>query len=90
MRAVIGTVLLLAGAGVILYGLGNALLALASLYQGAVNDPLNQPANAEAGASARMTHFALVGAVGIIPMVVGSVLLKLSFFQRLSRRAGRR
>ncbi len=86
MRTVLGTLLLLIGAAVMLYGLGTALLELMGLYQGALSDPLGQPEGAETDISRRMIRAAITGALGIPPFLVGAVLLKITLIQRLRRR----
>ncbi len=86
MRTTLGILLVLLGVGVMLYGLGGALLELLSLYQGAMSDPLAEPAVGEKERAQAMMRSAIIGAVGIPFFVAGSVLLKVSLIQRLRRR----
>lgn len=86
-KAAIGMVLSLGGGGVLVYGAGMALVPLVGMYQGAVDHPLDQPEGAEEGVSREMLHGVKIGAIGVVPLLAGSVLLKVAMFQRL--RAGR-
>ena len=88
MRTALGLILVLIGAGVMLYGLGTALSELFGLYQGALSDPLAEPKVGEKETSKAMIRAAIIGASGIPFFIVGSVLLKITLFQRLAR--GRR
>jgi hypothetical protein len=86
----IGLVLSLAGAAVVIVGIGMAVHELIGLYQGAINDPMHEPQGGEKAVSARMIHGVLIGAAGVPFLIIGSVLLKVTLFQRLfGRRAGR-
>ena len=86
-KAAIGLVLSLLGGGVILYGAGLAVVPLVGMYQGAVDHPLDQPEGAEQNVSREMLHGVKIGAIGVVPMLAGSVLMKAAMFQRL--RAGK-
>jgi hypothetical protein len=74
MRTLIGIILTLAGAAIILYGLGSALIAFAGLYQGALDDAMNQPEGTEKAVSDAMWRNAIIGAAGIPFFLVGSFL----------------
>lgn len=82
MRTILGVILSLIGAGFILYGLGNALMELSSLYQGALNDPMNQAEGAEKAISNNMIRHLTTGAIGAPFLIVGSVLLRSSAMRR--------
>ncbi len=86
MRTLLGLILVLLGGAVALIGIGMALLAFASLYQGALADPLNQPDGAEKAVGDAMWRWAMIGVGGLAPFLLGSVLLKMSLFHRLSKR----
>lgn len=86
MKTAAGLLLLLAGAGVMLYGLGTALIELVGLYQGAVGDPLGQQAGVEKEVSDKMIRAVIIGAIGIPPFLIGSVLLKVTLLQKLMGR----
>jgi ascorbate-specific PTS system EIIC-type component UlaA len=86
VRTALGLILVLLGAAVMLYGLGTALAELIGLYQGALTDPLAEPAVSENDTSQAMIRAAIIGAAGIPVFVVGSVLLKITLVQRLRRK----
>ena len=88
MRTAIGLILTVVGAGVIVWGLWMGLQELRGLYEGATNDALGMGATAEQDASKRMIRWAIVGACGVPLFVVGSVMLKITFVQRLMRGRG--
>ncbi len=76
MRTGLGCVLAGVGMLVVLTGIGGALWALVGLYAGAINDPLGQPEGTEAHVEHAMLIWVGVGAVGIVPLAIGSALLK--------------
>ena len=76
MRILIAFLLWAVGVGIVLYGLGNALLELGSLYQGAITDPLNQPEGAEKVVSAHMVRMLIIGAAGLPFLIVGTVMIR--------------
>jgi hypothetical protein len=78
MKKVIGLVLILVGAGVIAFGGYRALTALGGLYQGSLNDPMNQPEGSEKAASDAMLRGAMIGAVGVPFFLTGYVMWKFS------------
>lgn len=96
MRTVIAFILFLVGMGVVLYGLGSALLELIGLYQGALSDPLgaHDPSATQAVEPAkavgdRMWHFAMIGMAGVPLLLVGSVMLSMGFWRRVRRMMNR-
>lgn len=86
MKAALGLILILAGGVTIVYGIGLALYALMGLYHGAVENPMGQSATAEKDTSEAMIRAAIIGACGVPFFIAGSVLLKVSFFQRALRK----
>lgn len=90
MRIAIGFLLMLIGGGVMLVGIVMALLELASLYQGALDDPLGQPTGTEDTVRLGMLHWAGIGAIGIPPFLVGVVMFKGGIVRRLRRMAARK
>lgn len=86
MRAMLGMLLVLAGGAVMLYGIGSALLELVGLYQGAMTDPLGDSREGKA-VSAEMIRHVLTGAIGVLPFIIGTVLLKVSVFHWIRRNA---
>lgn len=89
MRLTLGILLTLVGGAVVLVGLFGALSELIGLYASAMNDPLAADAPEGKAVGAAMFRWAIVGAVGVPFLLVGSVLLKLSLFQRLRGRRNR-
>lgn len=85
MRAIAGGLLLAAGMLVALVGLGGALWTLASLYSSAIHDPLAGGDEQAQSVQRGMLLWAGVGAAGIVPMAIGSALLKWSLAARLGR-----
>lgn len=90
MRTLIALILLLVGLGIVLYGLGSALMQLVGLYQGALNDALAEPKVSEQAASAQMLRSALIGAIGIPPLMAGSAMLSIGMWKRVLRRFAER
>ena len=82
VRTLPAYILLLVGLLIVLSGIGWALFQLMGIYGAVLNDPLAQPAGAEADVSRRMLIGVAVGASGIIPFLVGMQLLR-----RAHRRA---
>lgn len=82
---VIGLLLTLTGAAIILYNGAIAFSHLASLYQGALTHPLDQPVGGEEKASKSMTHAAANGAIGIPFVIVGAIMTRVA--RRRRRRA---
>lgn len=89
LRLTLGIILTLVGGVVAIIGLLGALNELVSLYSSAMNDPLAADAPEGKAVGAAMFRWAIIGAVGVPFLLVGSVLLKLSLFQRLRGRRGR-
>lgn len=91
MRIFIGIVIALLGAGVMLYGIGNALSELAGLYQGVIDNPLGQTDNVEKTVSKDMIRMAFIGACGIPVFLLGMLIyLPARAKNRRARRAARR
>ncbi|HMN39381.1 MAG TPA: hypothetical protein PKE29_00950 [Phycisphaerales bacterium] len=87
LRTLIGLVLLLAGTAVVLYGLGAAIMELVHLYGSALSDPMADTpgVGAERGVSDRMIRDVIIGAIGVPPMVIGSVMLGMGLFGLMRR-----
>jgi hypothetical protein len=84
----IGLLLILIGAPIMIYNGALALRPLASLYEGAMSHPLDQPVDAEAKASAAMKASAARAAIGVPFVVVGSIMTR--FARRRQRQSARR
>lgn len=89
MRLTLGILFSLIGAAVAIVGLFGALSELIGLYSSALADPLAADAPEGKAVGAAMFRWAIIGAFGVPFLLVGSVLLKLSLFQRLRGRRGR-
>ncbi|MBS0197147.1 MAG: hypothetical protein JSR77_10345 [Planctomycetes bacterium] len=89
MRGFLGLVLTLLGAAVMLYGASIALKELGGLYQGALDNPLGQPADNEKHTSDTMVRGVLVGAAGVPLFLVGTVLIKVAMFRKRGNLAAR-
>jgi hypothetical protein len=81
--------ILLGGIALIGYGLFGAISALAGLYEGAVQAPLDQPEGAEAGAADVMLRSAMLGAAGIPALVIGGYLWRIDRIRGRRRREAR-
>ncbi len=82
-RTIIALVLFLGGLSVVLYGVGFALKELLGLYTSAVERPLENPVGGEKGVSDRMMRFVIIGAIGVVPMMVGSAMLGMGVVARI-------
>jgi hypothetical protein len=90
VKTAIALILFLGGMAVVLYGLGSALVELIGLYSSALSAPLDGPAGGEQAVSQRMFRFAIIGACGVPPMLVGSVMLSIGFWGRIVRKISKR
>ncbi|MFO0831643.1 MAG: hypothetical protein U0637_07345 [Phycisphaerales bacterium] len=95
MKRVLGWVLLLAGICVVCAGLYLALSPLIHTYQSALDDPLKDapisganPTGEEDGKALARQMFkgVAVGALGLPLTIAGTVLLGVSFIQRMRKR----
>ncbi len=87
MKGFIGLVLVLAGAAIMLAGMWFALREVIALYQTTIADPMGGGASRETDTSSAMLRYVLLGGIGVAPFVVGMVLLKVAFIQRIRRAA---
>jgi hypothetical protein len=88
MKATVGLILVLVGGGVIVFGIGTAMMALFGLYGNAIDNAMGMGATAEQDASRAMIRGVIVGACGVPFLIAGSVLLKVTMFQRMARGRG--
>lgn len=86
MKTLIGLFLAIVGAAIIIVGAGMALRELVGLYGGVMNDPLGQPDGEEKRVSDAMIHGVLIGGIGILPFLIGTVMLKTALFRRARSR----
>jgi len=88
----LGLFLLLVGMAFLVTGIVGAALELGHTYQQALDHPMEDP---PAGAGTddlpmRMLVHVGIGAIGVVPMIVGSIMLKIGIIQRLLRGSSRR
>ena len=76
MKGMMGLIFVLIGAGIMVYGASIALREVSGLYQGALDNPLGQPADRERDTAAAMVRGVFVGAQGILACLVGGGLIK--------------
>ncbi len=95
MKLIIGLACVLCGGAAMLYGIGTGVWPIIALYRDTLADPMNQT-GAQAddqtqAITANMWRAVTVGFLGAIPFLIGTVLLKMSLFQKVRRtmRGGR-
>ena len=76
MRRPIGWMLLLVGALLVSVGIGRAVTEFGEIYGGASADPMATPEVDEQARAQRMFRAAVFGAAGVVPLVIGTVLVK--------------
>jgi hypothetical protein len=76
MKLTLGLVLVILGAVLMLGGATLGLAPLVAVYQHAMNDPMGEPAAPEEQTGARMARGLTLGAIGILPFIAGTVILK--------------
>jgi len=88
VKFAIGLILTLAGGALVLYAIYSALAPLMGMYQGVLADPMAD-AN-ETQVSRDMLVAVGVGAVGIVPFIAGTLMLKSVMIRRAIRKFGGR
>lgn len=83
MRGMIGAILMLVGGAVVLLGIGLAVKPVIDLYRANLDDPMGQPEGAERRVPLDMRKGLIVGAAGVVPFMIGSVLVKMEVRRRL-------
>jgi hypothetical protein len=78
-------VLMLAGAGLMIAGMGLALSDLAGVYAGLLSDPLGQPEGAEKAAARGMLRDAALGAAGAPVFLAGLSWMRRNAARRRAR-----
>lgn len=94
MKRALGWLLLLLGTGVVCVGIYLALSPVIATYQTAMDDPLKdspvatQSGNEEEGKvlARKMLTGVAIGALGLPMTIAGTVLLGISFVQRMRKR----
>lgn len=85
MRSSLGVILVVVGLIGMAVGGGMAVKELVGLYQSTVDRPMEDVAGGTQGVSDRMIHGAIIGGIGAVPFVIGSVILKVQVARRLAR-----
>ncbi len=95
MKRILGWIFLLVGIGVVCLGVYLALSPVIETYAAALDDPMKDtPVTAQGGAnqeegtvlSHKMIKGVLIGALGLPLTITGSVLLGVSFVQRMRKK----
>jgi hypothetical protein len=81
--------MLLAGVAAIGYGIYGGLSALGSLYQGAMDAPLDQPEGTEKAVADVMLRSALIGVAGFVPLLLGAYFWRMDRVRARRRASGR-
>lgn len=84
MRLFIGIMFAVVGGVVAVVGLLGALNELVGMYSSALNDALADGPEAKA-VGANMLRWAITGAAGVPFLIIGTVLLKVSLFQKIRK-----
>ncbi|MEZ6241902.1 MAG: hypothetical protein R3B57_02565 [Phycisphaerales bacterium] len=85
MSRLLGTLLLLLGVTIIAIGLVGALREIRDLYQGVTTDAMAEPAVPEEERPNRILTDVAIGALGVPPLLAGSVLLTRSKIRLLHK-----
>jgi hypothetical protein len=86
MKGTVGLILVLVGGAAMLYAIGAGLWPVIALYRDTLADPLSEASPGDGKAiSAEMWRAVIVGVVGFVPFLIGTVLLKVALFQRMRR-----
>lgn len=85
MRTVIAIVLVVVGLVVALGGIGFAISELVGLYSSTISDPLGDSGAAQKDLPRRMFIGVAIGASGIIPLMIGSAILKIGLLRKLRK-----
>lgn len=94
-KTLVGFTLLLVGIAIIVFGMFLALRPVVAMYQEAMTDPMGSEAqhsgqqdvldSAKDDVPKKMFRGIAIAAVGLVPLLIGTVLLKIAMFQRLRR-----
>jgi len=91
MRTLIALTLFLVGLGLSVYGLLGAIAPIAGLYAAALNDPLAEPppGTDEKAAANAAWNSAMLGLLGVPPLVIGSSMLSMGILRRIRKGVSR-
>ncbi len=85
MRTPLALILVAVGAIVMFYGGGTAVKELMGLYSSTLNDPMRETDGGAEGVRDRMLEGVIIGGVGAVPFVAGTLMLRITILQRLLR-----
>jgi len=89
MRMLLGLILILVGLVIGGYGVYTALSPMLGLYSSTLDDPLNEGGARETSKTEvrdQMLEGVVIGAVGVVPIAVGTVLWKVGMVKSLKAR----
>lgn len=86
MKLSLGLILTLVGGAVVLVGMYMALAPVIHMYQANLENAMGQPDGAEQQVGKDMWKGVIVGAVGIVPFLIGTVLLKAALFRKIRNK----
>lgn len=83
MKRFVGLIVALVGIGIVVVGIGMALMPLIQTYAANLRDPLGEVASQqEQGLSRSMIRGLIIGAFGVPPLLVGTIMMKRSLLRR--------
>lgn len=85
MRLTLGLIIMLIGGAIVVTGIVLALLSLGGLYEGFVTDAMDQPDDAVETTQQGMYRGVIIGGIGIVPFLIGSMIVKGSVARKLIR-----
>lgn len=89
VRTLLALILIALGLGLGLYGIAEALAPFVGLYESALTDPMNDAGAAEPAkgeVSRRMLRGVAIGAAGLVPLAIGTIMLKARMIRKLRKR----
>lgn len=85
----LGLLLMLVGGAIVVTAIALALRELTGLYHTAATDPLGGADDQEKQAAAAMLRAIVLGGIGAVPLLTGTVMLKASLLRRMRARMRR-
>ncbi len=86
----IGILLLAVGMVIVVIGIAGAAMELAGTYQQVLDDPMATGGEDKSeGLPARMFIFVGIGAIGVVPMIVGGTMLRIGLMRKLLGRSAK-
>jgi len=89
MKLIVGLACVVCGGAAVLYAIGSGVWPIIALYRDALADPMNQAGSQADNQAQTITHdmwrAVTIGFIGAVPFLIGTVLLKISMFQKLRK-----